>query len=155
MAVKPYDEGGRVPFGAWRTSFGDAGSYGANGYIINSPAELDYQLGRPTKYNWRTNLVKGAANIPLFLDALWVDGWPEHFDDPQTFEEWWQDEMGSNEMRRFCGNRHNGFVNCVFFDFTVRRVGLKELWRLKWNRAYNVNVDPPDWPPWMKEFKDY
>jgi hypothetical protein len=45
-------------------------------------------------------------------------------------------------------------------DFsTVRKIGLKELWRLKWHRRYDVNGEPPvmwDEPShWMYGFKDY
>ena len=66
-------------------------------------------------------------------------------------------------MQRFCLNRHNGYVNATFLDGSARRVGLKELWTLKWNTQFNpVNrwtqaggVDPDDWPEWMREFKDY
>jgi len=155
MAVKPYDEGGRAPFAAWRTSFGHTGSYGVNGYIINSPPGLDEQLGRPTKDNWRTSLVNGAADIPLILDALWVDGWPEHFDSPAVVEDWWDDQIGESEMRRFCANRHNEYVNCVFFDFSVRKIGLKELWKLKWHRKFDTSGWSGGWPEWMKDFKDY
>jgi len=157
MATKPYEEGGQVPFGAWKTQapMEDSGSYGANGYILNSPEGLEFQLGRPTVNNWRTINVRGASNIPLFLDASWVDGWPEEYDEPAEVELWWLDVIGVDEMRRFCTNRHNGFLNGVFFDFTVRPIGLKELWRLKWHRTYDVGAAPPVWPLWMKEFKDY
>lgn len=58
-------------------------------------------------------------------------------------------------MNRFCINRHNGTVNALFLDWSIRRIGLKQLWTLKWNRTYNVNADPPVRPPWTKEFKDY
>ncbi len=48
-------------------------------------------------------------------------------------------------------------------DFSVRKVGLKELWTLKWRREYNTcnewtlcgGVEPNDWPEWMRGFKDY
>jgi hypothetical protein len=47
-------------------------------------------------------------------------------------------------------------------DWSVRKVGLKELWTLKWHRKFDVNgpwtkdhVSPPVWPDWMKKFKDY
>ena len=46
---------------------------------------------------------------------------------------------GTNEMNRVCVDRHNGFVNSVFADWSVRKVGLKELWTLKWHRTYNTN----------------
>ena len=165
MAMKAYEDGGRVPFGAWQTAapMEDSGSYGANGYILNSPQGLDFQLGRPTKYNWRTINVKGTSNIPLFLDASWVDAWPEEYDQPAPVEMWWLDTIGVDEMRRFCCNRHNGFMDGVFADFSVRPIGLKELWTLKWHRRFKTDgewtmaggVEPADWPEWMRKFKDY
>jgi hypothetical protein len=66
-------------------------------------------------------------------------------------------------MKMLCINRHDGFVNSVFVDFSSRKVGLKELWTLKWHREYDTNgpwtqaglVQTSDWPEWMKRFKDY
>ncbi len=66
-------------------------------------------------------------------------------------------------MRRVCLNRHGGAVNSAFLDWSVRRVGLKELWTLKWNRTLDINgawtsrggVQPEDWPQWMRGLKDY
>jgi len=52
----------------------------------------------------------------------------------------------------------------VFVDFNVRKVGLKELWTLKWHRQFDNKttawtkgggVTPDDWPDWMRKFKDY
>ena len=48
-------------------------------------------------------------------------------------------------------------------DYSVRKVGLKELWKLKWHRQFDTNgpwtvaggVRKGDWPDWMKNFKDY
>jgi prepilin-type processing-associated H-X9-DG protein len=70
---------------------------------------------------------------------------------------------GNNEMRRVCLNRHNGAVNSAFLDWSIRRMGLKELWTLKWNRTFDVSgawtlrggVQPEDWPQWMRGMKDY
>jgi len=66
-------------------------------------------------------------------------------------------------MRRVCVNRHDGFVNSLLLDFTVSKVGLKELWTLKWHRRFDTTghwtsaggVKPQDWPEWMRSFKDY
>ncbi len=63
----------------------------------------------------------------------------------------------------FCINRHDGFVNSLFLDWSVRKVGLKELWTLKWNEDFDTankmtldgGVKPGDWPEWMRRFKDY
>ncbi len=60
-------------------------------------------------------------------------------------------------------NRHQGCMNGLFFDWSVRSIGLKELWTLKWRLYWNTagpwtkagNVQPEDWPKWMQGFKDY
>jgi hypothetical protein len=55
-------------------------------------------------------------------------------------------------------NRHDAFVNNLFLDFSARKVGLKELWRLKWHREWTEDADrdgTPVWPDWMRNFKDY
>ncbi len=62
-----------------------------------------------------------------------------------------------------CIDRHNGGINILFADMSVRKVGLKELWTLKWRRGYDTanrwtragRVRPDDWPEWMRKYKDY
>jgi prepilin-type processing-associated H-X9-DG protein len=66
-------------------------------------------------------------------------------------------------MNRVCVNRHDGFLNGVFADWSVRKIGLKELWTLKWSRGYNIagqwtkggGCQPSAWPEWLQRFKDY
>jgi len=66
-------------------------------------------------------------------------------------------------MRNFCIDRRDGAINVLFMDWSVRKVGLKELWTLKWHRSYDTagrwtkagGVEPDDWPEWMRKFKDY
>jgi hypothetical protein len=66
-------------------------------------------------------------------------------------------------MARCCINRHVGAVKCLFVDGSVRKVGLKELWTLKWHRSFDTagpwtkagGVMPADWPRWMSPFKEY
>jgi prepilin-type N-terminal cleavage/methylation domain-containing protein len=60
-------------------------------------------------------------------------------------------------------DRHLGHTNGVFRDGSVRKVGVKEHWTLKWHRKFNTagpwttagGVQPGDWPKWMRKFKDY
>ena len=62
-------------------------------------------------------------------------------------------------------DRHDGTTNYAFVDFSVRSVGLKEAYKLKWYEQMNVNgpwtlagqppVMPESWPLWMQKFKDY
>jgi hypothetical protein len=76
-----------------------------------------------------------------------------------------KDTWGSynDEMEHFCIDRHNGFVNHLFMDWSVRTVGLKELWTLKWHKHFQLDgpwttqggVASADWPDWMSRFKDY
>lgn len=97
--------------------------------------------------------------MPLFLDAFWTNAWPLHTDSPPEYDGQWP----FNNMCRFCLNRHSGTVNSVFLDFSVRKTGLKELWKLKWHRQSDINgpwtaaggCQPSDWPDWMRRFKDY
>jgi len=163
-ATKPIIDEHGVPtptlniFNAWGIYTGEglgangiSGSYGLNAYVLNTPG---------AENNWRTPDVQGAEKIPLFLDALRFDLWPKDTDQPPAYEfaAW-----SGSHMARCCINRHNGAVNALFMDFSVRKVGLKELWTLKWHRAFNTNgpwtkaggMRPNDWPAWMRSFKDY
>jgi prepilin-type processing-associated H-X9-DG protein len=105
--------------------------------------------------------VAGSAYVPLFLGALRYNGWPQATSPPPQFDgQQWND---AGHMGRFCVNRHDGFSNCLFLDFSARKVGLKELWTLKWHKSYVEagpytragGMMPADWPQWMRSFKDY
>jgi hypothetical protein len=88
-----------------------------------------------TEYNWRTPNVKGAGYVPLFMDALRFNIFPRDTDSPPDVQDMaWQ---GMQHMRRICIDRHDGFIGMAFLDWSVRKAGLKELWTLKWHRAYN------------------
>ena len=111
--------------------------------------------GRPVSTN----------TIPVFGDSTWYDAWPRHTDSPSLVMDAFGigDQGTSGEMNHFCINRHDGFVNLLFMDWSARPVGLKELWTLKWHRAYVTagpwtkagGVLPGDWPQWLQRFKDY
>jgi prepilin-type processing-associated H-X9-DG protein len=110
---------------------------------------------------WRRVPVKGGGTVPLLLGCNFMGGYPEHLDEPPAYDGEWN--ITDSQMIRFCMNRHSGYVNSVFLDFSARKVGLKELWTLKWNRQYNTcgpwtkcgGVTPQDWPHWMQDFEDY
>jgi len=138
------------------------GSYGINGWLEDNKTELESgnNLWR-APLRWRTSNVRGAYNIPLLLDSPWIDAWPRSQDDPPPAED--IHPNSTSAMGRFCINRHDGYIDGLFLDFTVRKVGIKELWMFKWNRTYKLDgpwtplggVEPDDWPEWMKVFKDY
>jgi len=152
---------GKVPsWSAEHLTGGIYGSYGINGYVYVPGNDPLY--GKPASRFWRMPAVKGANNIPLFLDCYYWCGWPHETDIPPLYENW-QDRSDANTMNRFCLNRHSGGINAVFLDLSTRKVGLKELWTLKWHRTFNTEgpwtlaggVWPSDWPEWMRNFRDY
>jgi len=153
-------------------------SYGSNCWIYN-PRPTDVLAGeiqdRPVEWNWVTPNVGGGNNIPVFADTMWRGGGPfsgetgaprlpERGAPPERDGQW--ADMGGlkakGEIRHFCIDRHEERINMLFMDWSVRTVGLKELWTLKWHREFNTagpwtspRVMPRDWPDWMQQFKDY
>jgi prepilin-type N-terminal cleavage/methylation domain-containing protein len=148
----------------------EEGSYGANDWIYEpEPGELEIQQ-RPTENNWRTINVKGGNHIPVFGDTMWRGGGPFYKDGqvqsnriiPPEYNGQWRG--AAYEMMHFCIDRHReGTVNHVFMDWSVRTVGLKELWTLKWHRKFPRQgawtraggCPPSQWPEWMRGFKEY
>ncbi len=143
-----------------------AGSYGLNGY---TPAyDGGEGLGAPPPANmkrWTDIYRKGGNGVPLMLDcALWA-GNPKPSDTPPPSPEQAavNADIGSNDIRPFCIPRHGAFINGLFMDWSVRKVGLKELWILKWSPDFSVRgpwtiaggVASEDWPPWMRMLQNY
>ena len=175
MAVKPgstrfygtiagdYVEGRKgSTFAAWEiTSAGRPfrTSYGLNSWL------LTHRFDTSLRPHFRLRLWRGLnifplrekANIPLLLDCIEPYGEPSDRDQPPPWE------GAGPSMGRFCINRHNGHINGLFLDWSVRKVGLKELWTLKWHQQFDTanpwtkagGVLPEYWPHWMRKFKDY
>jgi prepilin-type N-terminal cleavage/methylation domain-containing protein/prepilin-type processing-associated H-X9-DG protein len=122
------------------------GSYGFN--VTAWPKRIDTYFSR------------GQANIPVILDSPEDSGRHINTEPPPRWEREGVKFIG---FQIFCINRHNGHVNSLFLDWSVRRVGLKELWTLKWDDQSDTTgpwtkaggVLPEDWPHWMRGFKDY
>lgn len=114
---------------------GISGSYGLNGYVILIAGGL-YESGVSAKDGWQDlREVLNGNTVPMFVDALRYDLWPLPTDTAASneFAAW-----SSNMMARCCINRHDAAVNCLFVDGSVRKVGLKELWTLKWHQSFNT-----------------
>ncbi len=171
-AKKLRSEGALDPYAAWgpREAFKmTTGSYGLNGWVCNpsqKTGDLYPSRGEPAVWNWRNiNVAAGLApRIPLFLGCATLDGKPLDDDPPparvEDIADW---GSGGSEIKRFCLARHEGFVNVAFLDFSLRKVGVKELWTLKWHRQFNTNgpwtqsgqVQESDWPQWMRRYTDH
>ena len=139
-------------------------SYGGNNWVYDHRPGVTAIQNRPTEWNWRTTNVRQSYLAPVFADAMWRGGGPYEYGergDPPQFESQWISY--NREMMHFAIDRHNGFVNHLFMDWSARTVGVKELWTLKWHKQYDTEgpwtmaggVNPGDWPQWMRRFKDY
>jgi len=124
--------------------------------------------GRLIKYHWRTTEQRSTHRIPLFLDSMWRGGGPYRYGNlnryraPEFNGEW---RGAGREMMHFAIDRHNGKMNTLFLDFSVRPVGVKELWNLKWHKNWdsgyfsqdngpggsNTDGDGNGWPDWMDD----
>jgi prepilin-type processing-associated H-X9-DG protein len=136
------------------------GSYGFNQWLFKGFHNPVVAGSAALKCGLDVLSLRGRADIPVLLDAagpcsapiattsggpLGPDGGPDYY------------------MANFVTNRHGEFTNALFLDWSVRRVGLKELWTLPWYAEFNRagtwtkagRVKPEAWPKWMRGFKDY
>lgn len=136
------------------------GSYGINGWC-NDPDPGGGHGGKPEDWHWRTPYTRGAGYVPLLVGAQRYNLWPESMDEPLSYDgEYWS---GYGHIARTCLNRHAGFVNALFMDWSARKIGLKQLWTLKWHKTFNTadiwtlagGVRAGDWPKWLRRFPDY
>jgi prepilin-type processing-associated H-X9-DG protein len=163
--------GGGSTHTGWVTSEKDRlmlSSYGQNGWMPTGPTDPNAaRTARPAggsempAFSWVTCLVKGAGAVPVYSDCKTPCGYPRPGDAPPEYDEAPADSMWS--MQVYAMNRHNGGINSLFLDWSARKVGLKELWTLKWTPGFETagrwtkagGVQPEQWPPWMRRFKDY
>jgi len=148
------ETGGR-PAGTW-------GSYGINGWVYQNGESGGLLYGKPAEFFWKTPSVKGAFEIPLFLDCWFWCGWPEYQNRPPAYDG--EKQLGDPDaMNRFCINRHGGAINSVYVDYHVERIWLKSLWAQQWAKPPRYIKNGPwtkaggvlstDWPEWMRSFK--
>ncbi|UCC22252.1 MAG: prepilin-type N-terminal cleavage/methylation domain-containing protein [Planctomycetota bacterium] len=141
----------------------DYGSFGMNAWLCDPPRDAPrFESHDVARNNWRTCTIRGAAKVPLMGDEGWIDCWPDSKDFvPEYSGEPWGQYSDNSHMVRICLNRHNGYVNWVFMDYSVRPVGLKELWILNWHRNIDFDLKPTNeefdsaGDGWMRPFKDY
>ena len=139
-------------------------SYGLNGWLFCP----DFHASIPARTRWRDKMIgvridtlRGKANIPVLLDSTYPyvhpgDGGRLH--PPRA-----GGVRNVSGMGYFALNRHNEHTNGLFLDWSVRRIGIKELWTLKWHMQFDTanawtragGALPEDWPEWMRSFKDY
>ncbi len=151
------EEGEAIPARmAWSTTID--GQYHKNSYAINNwiydlrpGVTTVWGLPNADKRSWRHIRHKQPYAIPMFLEGWRWGGGPSNRSDPAPPNEEVRHNTG---FGRYCLNRHSGTINVCFMDGTSRKVGLKELWDLKWHKEYDFGDPLPTWPEWMRPFKD-
>ena len=132
------------------------GSLGLNLWVCNASGN---GLGSNSKANhcWKHTLVKRSGEIPLFADALIFGGLPLNVSEekPENVVVQTENEAGGltlSGIGYFCLNRHYGYINMVYLDFSVKQVALKQLWNQLWHKNYDVNEKIPysEFPTWMR-----
>jgi hypothetical protein len=138
---------------------GFMGSYGINQFVSHTTGGT-----RENDELWKNADVKGAPYVPVLLDSSRDGQTPNVHDDPPQWDGqiYFSKPGDEDEIRGFCLNRHHERVNCLFLDFSVRPVGLKELWEIKWHRNWPQDLAavgrPTEWldpDHWMSGMKDY
>ena len=129
-------------------------SYAWNGHLLNPEGSY-----RSDDRYINIFSLQNTAEIPLFLDSTTFIGYMGrrgHYNPPHS-------DSYKSLQHDFCINRHYGHINGLFLDCSVRKIGLKQLWTLKWGKDFDRTnrltiaggVQPEDWPEWMRGFKDY
>jgi prepilin-type processing-associated H-X9-DG protein len=141
-------------------------SYGYNLWLFTLPENVTELQGRPRDLHFRSMYDKQMTNVPLFLDSMWRGGGPWYGSAdgrsnnpsfagirPPDYNGQWINY--DNEMMHFAIDRHGKGVNAVFLDGTVRHIGIKGLWKLKWHKKYETTWGyRGKWPEWMAGFSE-
>jgi len=126
------------------------GSYG-----LNRSLDLFTTIGSQLGKSVDTYSLRNTARIPAILDSVRpYGGLVNPFSSPPRTE-------FAGEIQGCIINRHNGCINGLFLDWSVRPIGIKELWTLKWCPDFETagrwtragGVQPADWPEWIRRFK--
>jgi prepilin-type N-terminal cleavage/methylation domain-containing protein len=143
-----------------RTNASFVGSFGLNYWIPACYWNGPTGKGQPVHANV---LLHASPEMPLLFDCPFPGDMVSPDDPPPAYD----GAPWTDGGPLCCINRHDGAINSVFVDGAARRVGLKELWALKWIPAAWNNpkrpspwtkaggVRPEDWPLWMRGFTDY
>ncbi len=163
--VEKYRNDSWTAFGSYNASFKHSGisqepiptraSYGNNNWLYN--AQTDIQ-GRSKAWHWRTMNPAGhdLHQIPMFMDMMWRGGGPmrSRMAPPSYNGDW---TGYGQEMKHFAMDRHNGGIQGVFMDHSVRHVPIKKLWKLHWHRNWQRDYGgyKPSWPRWMAGYPEH
>jgi len=149
---------------AWDGSKSSAWAYKFMGQLFIS----SYSVNNMREYILQRKAIpkEKPFEVPILFDCTFrLTGLVESDDPPPQYDDMPRGIPTYKDTRAcgICIDRHHGGINILFNDGAVRKVGLKELWTLRWNEQYNKagpwtkagGVQSHDWPDWMRQFKDY
>ena len=171
-APKYKDFGHSSPHGSYTTTFripptdgfpdSEYCSYGGNSWMYS---------GRSNNRYWGTTDVRGAGNVPFFMDSMWRGGYvgytgtndggmnmPAFESDTNNWTGWQNGGIRNFAMPRHGSGARAG-TNVLFMDMSARHVMIKEMWSLKWHTEFDVNrwtgIRDTIWPgTWMDKYTE-
>jgi hypothetical protein len=108
------------------------GSLGFNRYVENMQAGT---FSTNPDF-WRRADVRGGDKVPVMLDCQYLYFWDTT--NGACVPPAYNGDYSTPEMKWVAIDRHLGYNNVCFLDFSSRKVGLKELWTLKHTRNYDT-----------------
>ncbi len=144
--------------GFWDEKY--TGSYGHNGWAATpnmKDTDIWYWNQTVGKCAWKKVRSRGGNDVPMLFDGAWFHLSPLPSNPPPPT----RDNIETpGAMSFLCLDRHMGKINILFMDWSVRPVGLKNLWELKWHPNYDTRgqwtraggVLPGTWPKWMRKY---
>ncbi len=163
----------RVGKNGQAVSIGRHSSYTPNTFMNNpQPGQSSGGFDRSIYWGKPTNMPI-PNEVPIFGDGIrpncWFDSAVSTCMDPPEYRGQAGDRW--HGARWVAIDRHQGKVNWLFADWSVRTVGIKELWTLRWNRRFDtrnawtlagndgdVSACRSRWETaasWMADFKDF
>jgi len=132
------------------------GGYGVNIYASYPEVNVWEKAGQASlAWHWGLLTMKNAQEIPLMGDCAWRETYPsnKHVDGSGSACGFRTTENGARAdwgIDNFNMRRHGKQVDMVFYDSSVRRLLLPELWTLRWSRDFDMDPTPPRvFPAWM------
>lgn len=124
------------------------GSYAINGFLYSGRLAVTMTEDEWERSRWQSTLVaSNTASVPIFVDSIWVDLWPQS--DDFVLENFQLSHMptpdsggngdGRNHMSRCMLDRHGGDLSVAFLDGHVEAVPLSKMWSLKWSKAFSTD----------------
>lgn len=130
------------------------GSYGLNCWLagMELQAYVDHDWASQEQVtNNELRDGKARSGSPLLTDSCWFETVPMDPEEANTYYSWYdesiypdmyRDYTGRNYddrgMSRHCIDRHSLAINIVFADGRAEKVGIEDLWKIKWSRTFET-----------------